>query len=150
RCYTPAGLEPLARLVNGLGELIGDQPVAPAVVGTGLRGHLRLLGTDGLAGHALAGLDMALWDALAQSCRLPLVTLLGGAPRPIPCYASLRTMAPSGAAAEAERAAERGFRAVKLKLGKGDLDADVAAIAGVRGAVGDSVEVMVDYNQSLT
>ena len=37
---------------------------------------------------AMAGIDMAAWDALAQSLRLPLVRLLGAAPRPIPAYNS--------------------------------------------------------------
>jgi mandelate racemase len=150
RCYTPTALQPLTQLVTNLGSLTEGQPAAPAVVDTVLRAHLRLLGADGLAAYALAGIDMALWDVLAQGCRVPLGVLLGGRPRPVPCYASLRTMAPSGAAVEAEQAVSRGFTAVKLKLGRGGIDADLAAIGAVRRAVGDRVAIMVDYNQTLT
>jgi mandelate racemase len=41
---------------------------------------------------AMAGIDMALWDARARACDVPLVTLLGGEPGTVPAYASLRTM----------------------------------------------------------
>jgi mandelate racemase len=150
RCYTPTALQPLTQLVTNLGSLAQGCPAAPAVVDAVLRTHVRLLGADGLTGHALAGIDMALWDALAQRCQVPLTVLLGGRPRPIPCYASLRTMALAGAAAEAEQAVNRGFTAVKLKLGRGGIDADLAAIRAVRSAVGDTVAIMVDYNQTLT
>jgi mandelate racemase len=78
---------------------------------------------------------------------VPLVTLLGGTPRAIPAYASLRTMSPRAAAAEAEAALAQGFTAVKLKAGPtGDLD----AIRAVRAAVGAQTRIMVDYNQSLS
>jgi mandelate racemase len=93
---------------------------------------------------------MALWDARARASGLPLVTLLGGTPGPIPAYASLRTMAPTSAAAEAEEALARGFRAVKLKVGRSDLAADLAAIRAVREVIGPDVRLMVDYNQSLS
>jgi mandelate racemase len=150
RCYTPAALAPLTRLVTQLGSLVEGQPAAPASVEAALRAQLRLLGTQGLAGLAMAGIDMALWDALAQACGVPLVVLLGGRPRPIRAYVSLRTMDPAGAAAEAEQALARGFTAVKVKIGRGGIDADLAAIREVRRAVGDAVAVMVDYNQSLS
>jgi len=150
RCYTPTALQPLTHLVTNLGSLVEGGPAAPAAVDTILRTHLRLLGTEGLAGHALAGIDMALWDVLAQACRVPLTVLLGGQLRPIPAYASLPTMAPAGAATEAEQAVTGGFTAVKVKLGRGDLNADLATIRAVRRAVGDSVAIMVDYNQSLS
>ena len=93
---------------------------------------------------------MALWDARARACGVPLVTLLGGTPQPIPAYASLRTMAPAGAAAEAGEALALGFRAVKVKVGRSDLAADLATIRAVRQAVGADVRLMVDYNQSLS
>ncbi|HEX8930963.1 MAG TPA: mandelate racemase, partial [Actinomycetota bacterium] len=101
RSYTPAALAALARLVADLGELTEGLPAAPGVVEASLRARLRLLGTSGLVGMALAGIDMALWDALARRLGVPLATLLGGEPRPVPAYASLRTMEPAAAAAEA-------------------------------------------------
>lgn len=43
-----------------------------------LQQHFRLLGPQGLTGIAMASIDMAVWDALAKACGLPLVAFLGG------------------------------------------------------------------------
>jgi mandelate racemase len=150
RTYTPAGLAPLAALVTELGTLVTGGPAAPLAVEAALRHRLRLLGTVGLTGMAMAGLDMALWDARARALAVPLATLLGGEPRPVPAYASLRTMAPAEAADEAAALVTAGFTAVKLKLGRADLAADLAAVRAVRTATGAAVTLMVDYNQCLT
>jgi len=150
RCYTSVALQPLARLVADLGPLIKGDAAAPAAIEQKLRRHFLLLGPQGLVGMALAGIDMAAWDALAQACGLPLVTLLGGAPRPVPAYASLRSMSPDVAAAEAEAVLALGVAAIKVKVGRGDLDVDLETIRAVRRAVGDDIALMVDYNQSLS
>jgi mandelate racemase len=97
RCYTPTALRPLAQLLTTLGGLLRGAAAAPASVERRLAQHFRLLGPQGLTGIALAGIDMALWDARARACGLPLVTLLGGEPRPVPAYASLGAMRRRGA-----------------------------------------------------
>jgi len=150
RCYTPVALQPLVQLVANLGDLVRGDAAEPAAVEQKLQRHLRLLGPQGLTGIAVAGIDMALWDACAKAAGVPLVRLLGGEPKPLPAYASLRTMRPSGAAADAEAAVALGFTAIKLKLGWGELAADLEAIQAVRQAVGNEVDLMVDYNQSLS
>jgi mandelate racemase len=150
RCYTPVALDPLVRLIANLEDLVKGDPAEPAAVEDKLQRHFRLLGPQGLTGIAMAAVDMALWDACAKAAGVPLVSLLGGRPVPIPAYASLRSMRPAAAAAEAEELAARGFTAVKVKLGGGDLDADLAAIRAVRRAIGDGVDLLVDYNQSLS
>jgi mandelate racemase len=99
---------------------------------------------------AMAGIDLALWDARARACEVPLVTLLGGEPRPVPAYASLRTMAAPAAAAEAEELLDRGFTALKVKVGGRDLAADLETVRALRRVAGDGVRLMVDYNQSLS
>ena len=149
-CYTPAALHPTARLVLNFAGLIKGDPAAPGTIEEKLQRHVRLLGPQGLTGLAIAAIDIALWDALAKACALPLARLLGGVPEPVPAYASLRAMSPERVAAEAEDAAGRGFRAVKIKVGRSDLEADLAAIRAVRCAVGDRTQVMVDYNQGLS
>jgi mandelate racemase len=150
RCYTPTALGPLVQLVANLGGVLAGDAAVPASVARKLQRHFRLLGPQGLTGIAMAGIDMALWDARAKACGVPLATLLGGEPKPVPAYASLRTMSPDGAAAEAEELVARGFRAIKVKIGRGDLAADLATIRAVRRAIGDGVRLMVDYNQSLS
>ena len=77
---------------------------------------------------------MAAWDAVALSVDLPLATLLGSAPKPIPAYNSngLGLIAPEEAADEAEELLAEGFKAVKLRVGRQDFAADLAAVRAVR------------------
>ncbi|HTD37869.1 MAG TPA: enolase C-terminal domain-like protein [Candidatus Limnocylindrales bacterium] len=150
RCYIPTALAPLVKLIANLEPPLQRDAAVPFEVERKLLRHFRLLGPQGLVGIAMAGIDMAIWDARAKACGVPLVTLLGGAPRPIPVYASLRTMSPEGASAEAEELVARGFRAIKVKIGRADLAADLATIRAVRRAIGEGVRLMVDYNQSLS
>ena len=150
RCYARVALDPLAQLIDNVGGLLAGGDADPARAGDLLQRHFRLLGPQGLVGIALGGIDMALWDLRARAEGVPLVVLLGGSLKPIPAYASLRTMSPAAAAAEAGDAVERGFGAVKLKVGRGSLADDLEAVRAVRSAVGDGVRLMVDYNQSLT
>jgi mandelate racemase len=60
------------------------------------------------------------------------------------------TASPDAVADEAEKLVERGFHAVKLRLGYPTLQQDLAALLAVRRRVSDSVAIMVDYNQALT
>ena len=59
-------------------------------------------------------------------------------------------MAPAAVADEAVRLTERGFKAVKLRLGYPTLEEDLAALKAVRERLGAGIEVMVDYNQALS
>ena len=150
--YTPLTLKPLVAFLNEVEKLIIDQPVSPLALAEQLQGRFRLLGTQGLAGMAMAGIDIAAWDILAKAAELPLVRLLGGQERPIPAYNScgLGISNSQHLAAEAQDLIAPGFGAVKVRLGYPDIAADVAAVRTVREAVGDGVLIMSDYNQSLS
>src|SRR5678815_2751071 len=101
---------------------------------------------------AMAGIDMAAWDALCQSLRLPLVRLLGAAPRPIPAYNSkgLGIQPLKALEKEAVELVEEGFRAIKLRLGRADAAQDLEALRAVKKAIGPGVTLMVDFNQGLS
>jgi mandelate racemase len=139
--YTSAALKPA--LIVGAG-------VAPVALEQQLQHFFRLLGPQGLTGIAMAGIDMAAWDALAQASGLPLVRLLGGEGRPIPAYASLGMGSAQSIAREAEQALEQGFQAIKFKIGFPSVKTDPEVIRAVRSAVGKEVALMVDYNQFLS
>jgi len=150
RVYTPLALESLAQLLRDLESHLAGANAAPDLVRAKLQSTFRLLGPQGLTGIAMAAIDMALWDALAKARELPLVRLLGGEPKPIPAYASLRSMSPRAAASEAAQMCELGFSAIKVKIGRGTLEDDLAAIRAVRRAIGSDASLLVDYNQSLS
>lgn len=148
--YTPLVLRPLKGLADALGGLLGGMPCAPHELERGFDARLRLLGNTGLVTMALAGIDMAAWDALARAAGLPLARLLGGAPRPVPAYFSQGL---DGVARSVELAAEcldRGFRAMKIKAGRATLAEDVEVIRAVQDVLGSRAALAVDYNQSLT
>jgi mandelate racemase len=148
--YQTFTLAPLRDLVIALGECVKGEPVAPVDLDNALRARMTLFGTRGLQGMALSGLDMAAWDALAVRAGVPLATLLGGRPRPIPAYNSLGMIPPAEARDAAAKTVAAGFKALKVKIGWPTLAEDLAVVRAARKVLGDDVALMVDFNQSLT
>ncbi len=148
--YPAAALRPCADLIANLEALIQNEPVAPQSIFEKLHSRLRLLGTQGLTGMAIAAIDIALWDVLARAQRVPLARLLGGAERPVQAYGAVGYDGPADSARAAERWISRGFRGVKAKIGYPTVAEDVEVIRAIRNAVGPGAAIMVDYNQSLT
>lgn len=151
-CYTPVALKPVTQLISNLEDVVRDRVLAPFEIERGLQGRFRLLGTQGLAGIALAGIDMAAWDALGKACEMPLVRMLGGEPRTVRAYNScgLGIIGSDRAGAEAQELVTPGFKAIKVRLGYPDLQTDLAVVHSVRDAVGRDILLMADYNQSLS
>jgi mandelate racemase len=149
-CYTSIALKPIADLIEALQPLIEGDVVAPLALAQKLQGRFRLLGPQGFAGIAMAGIDMAAWDLLAKSGGLSLTRLLGGEEKPVPAYHSLGMAGPDGAAREAAESIKLGFRCVKYKVGYQQVEQDRAVIRAARSEAGDNLQVMVDYNQSLS
>jgi mandelate racemase len=156
RCYLFAigknALKPIATLVEAMAEMLQGDPVVPFDLEKKLRAKYTLLGVHNIVLFAMSGIDMAAWDALAQAHKLPLVRLLGGAPRPIRAYNSkgLGIMPVKALAKEATDLVEEGFTAVKLRLGRPQAKADLEALRAVKKAIGPQITLMVDFNQGLT
>jgi muconate cycloisomerase/chloromuconate cycloisomerase len=92
-----------------------------------------------------AGVNTALWDALARTLDVPLTVLLGGPFRhEVPVKISL-SGDDDDVRAGYETARELGFSAFKVKVGK-DPDADVARVALVRELAGADALIGVDAN----
>ncbi len=147
--YHAFTLAPLRELVLALGDIIKGDQVAPVELDKKMRARMTLFGTRGLQGLAVAGIDMAAWDALAVAAGLPLANLLGGRPRPIPAYNSLGMIPPGEAADAAAKTAAAGFKAMKVKIGWPTLAEDLAVVRAARKHLGDDAALMVDFNQSL-
>ena len=148
--YTVAALRPVAEFVTNIEHLVKGEPLAPVAITDKLAGRFRLLGTQGLVGMALAGIDMALWDALARVHGSSLAALLGCVETPIRAYGAVGHDGAVGSAHTAEEWAKRGFLGVKAKIGYSDLKEDVQVVRAIRQAVGCDMAIMVDYNQCLT
>ncbi|KQW39205.1 mandelate racemase [Rhizobacter sp. Root404] len=148
--YTPIAQKPCAEFITGCAALVVGKELSPTAISDALHARFRLLGTQGIAGMALAGIDMALWDAFAKSREQALHVLLGGETAPLKYYGSIGMDGAEGSAREAERWARQGALGVKAKIGYASLDEDVAVIRAMRDAVGPDVSLMVDYNQCLS
>lgn len=145
-------LRPIVALVEAMGEMLAGDAVAPFEIERKLRRNYALLGVHNIVLFALAGIDMAAWDAYAQSLAQPLCKLLGGAPRPIRAYNSkgLGIMPLKQLAREADALVKEGFSAVKLRLGRPEAQDDLAALRAVKKAVGPAITLMCDFNQALS
>jgi mandelate racemase len=152
--YLPKTMKYLIPALLDFGEMLKGRRVSPVDLYETARKSLHFVGYQGLSMIAVAGLDMAAWDALAKAADVPLCVLLGGSVGPVNAYNSngLWLQSPESAAAEAvELLDERGggFRALKLRLGRADAREDLATIKAVRDAIGEDIDLMVDFNQAL-
>jgi mandelate racemase len=151
--YIVKSMRYLVPALNDLADLLKGRTVAPVEIYDAARKSLHFVGYQGLSMIAVAGLDMAAWDALAKAAGMPLCVLLGGSVGPVKSYSSngLWLKEPEAVAAEAvELRDEGGFSGLKLRLGRERVEDDLATIEAVRGAVGADVQLMIDYNQGLT
>ena len=110
--------------------------------------RLKLVGWQGFAGMVVGTIDIASWDALSRAMDLPLAVLLGGEMRPLPAYDSFGMLDHRTDLPWLEASVANGFKAIKIKLGAGDVESDVALVANVRQTIGDGVRLMLDVNQS--
>ena len=151
-CYFPAAMPAIAKILEEVARVVEGERLAPADLWSKLAERFALIGVQGIVRMAMAGFDVAAWDALAIAAGWPLATLIGSSPKRIPAYNScgLGLMAPREVADEAEKLLARGFRAVKLRLGYPTLAEDLAALHAVKKRVGNKIAVMVDYNQALS
>ena len=125
------------------------RPAAPAEVWQGLWEHLHEAGGGGVTTIALAGLDLALWDAEARAASLPVSGVLGRRRDSVRAYGSGVNLHYSleELVAQVRRWTDAGFGAVKIKVGKPTLDEDIERVAAVREALGPDRELMIDANQ---
>jgi mandelate racemase len=151
-CYRDSGARAIDAVLHEAVDLVSGQPVVPADIDHFLSRRYALLGVSGVVRMALAAIDIALWDALAIAANMPLAQFLGADLAPIRAYNSdgLGLMAAPAAASEAVKLLDVGFNAVKLRLGHPDPATDLSVAKAVRAAIGDSVDLMVDYNQALS
>jgi mandelate racemase len=126
--YTPLTLRPIVQFINGIAPELVGKPVTPRARMRQLEQRLKLVGWQGFAGMAAGALDMALWDVLACAAGVPLAVLLGSECHALPAYDSYGILDPKCDLPWLEQSVANGFKAVKIKIGAGDLASDVATV----------------------
>jgi L-alanine-DL-glutamate epimerase-like enolase superfamily enzyme len=98
---------------------------------------------------AKACIDIALHDILGKTTHKPLFMLLGGYRTEVLTDITLGIKPPKEMAKDASEAVEKGFKALKVKVGV-DWIEDVERVRMIREAVGNETELRVDANQGWT
>jgi mandelate racemase len=149
--YFRQAMPAIASILRAIEERAAGQPVEPEALWAALAERFALIGVQGIVRMAMAGFDVACWDAVAVASGVPLARLLGAEPRPIPAYNScgLGLMPTDALADEAEKLLAGGFRAIKLRLGYPTLAEDLVAVHAVKRRIPTGIALMVDYNQAL-
>ncbi|TFZ04355.1 mandelate racemase/muconate lactonizing enzyme family protein [Ramlibacter rhizophilus] len=158
--------EVIGSIVNDIAShaLVGLDPLAHEQIWERLYWLLTPRGQSGYASHAIAAIDLALWDLKGQLLGQPVWRLLGGARQEVPVYATFgfAFFDREELAAAAKSWVERGFKRLKMTVGHHGLQRrdeprplneliaeDVRRIQAVREAVGPDVQIYIDANCSL-
>lgn len=108
-------------------------------------------GIDGIQKWAYATVNVAMWDAWAKTLDTPIWKLLGNHNDKAPVYGSGGWLSYSDEELINEVAGykNRGFQAVKIKVGSDIKNRDIERLTKVREAVGNDIKIMMDANQGM-
>lgn len=150
--FNKAGSAAQKAVVEHLSSVVlGEDPRATARIWDKMWKALIQWGHAGIPVMGMAALDAACWDAVGKIANQPLANLLGRKLDAVPAYASglWITNDLDQLQREARDFIEEGFRAMKMRVGRGDVAKDVAAVRAVREAIGPEVDLMVDFSSAL-
>lgn len=114
--------------------------------------HIHYVGRGGIASFAISTIDIALWDIRCKKADKPLYKMAGGADNICKAYCGgIDLQFPIPKLLDNMRTyLDSGFNAVKIKIGRENLEEDLERIKAVREFVGPDVTFMVDANYSMT
>jgi L-alanine-DL-glutamate epimerase-like enolase superfamily enzyme len=132
--------------------LLGHDPAFPRRIRAELWKALEYNGVGGVMQFAIAAVDIAVWDILGKSAGLPVYKMLGAFRDRMPVYSMCGWYYDndndlSRYKRSLTEAMEQGYHAVKIKVGRGDIEDDVRRIRLAFETVGKGRRVMVDANQ---
>jgi L-alanine-DL-glutamate epimerase-like enolase superfamily enzyme len=138
-----------ARLVDRVlaGIVLGHDAMAVEEQWRAMLRAVRNIGRPGIVSHAIAAVDVALWDLKARLLGLPLAGLLGMARSGIPVYGSGGFTSYSPAKIQEQFSAwiQSGITKVKMKVGA-DPENDLERVRLVKQAIGGEIDLFVDAN----
>ncbi len=114
--------------------------------------HLHFGGRGGSVSLAVSACDIALWDLKARRFNTPLWRLLGGFDAAVPCYAGGIDLdfTLDALLRQTDDNLAKGFRAIKMKVGRARLSEDVERVRAMRAYLGPDFPLMVDANMRWT
>jgi L-alanine-DL-glutamate epimerase-like enolase superfamily enzyme len=136
-----------------LPEVIGEDASRPEAIWRKLHDSTRATMVGAITSLALAAVDIAIWDLRARSLGLPVWQLAGGAQERVALYdtdGGWLHLSSQELVSNALASMERGYKGVKVKVGKPSAAEDLARLRAVREAIGPHVALMVDANQGFT
>ena len=159
-CFGPGNIAIANKgIVEGVIQpmILGMDPIDRDVIWHKVYNLMRDHGQKGMPLQSLSGVDIALWDIAGKVTGQPVYKLLGGAHRErIEVYGYGMMLRPEPVSDLAKRfkdeAAEirdMGFKATKMKIGRGPKD-DVILAQAVRDGVGAGFKFMADANHAYT
>lgn len=109
-------------------------------------------GMEGINRSAFGALNLAMWDAWARSVDQPVWKMFGVSAHEVPVYGSGGWISYSidELIDEVTDYQRRGFTAVKIKVGSGDIENDLERLTRCREALGPATAIMMDANQGLS
>lgn len=113
---------------------------------------LHYIGRGGLVSFAISAVDIALWDLKGHKEQEPLWRLLGGYSGCAKAYAGGidLQLSTEELLEQTRQNLDKGFRAIKMKVGRTHLREDVERVAAVRDLLGPDIPLMVDANMRWT
>ena len=139
-----------------------EHDLAPAILGKDgsdiehiydfMEWHIHYVGRGGIASFAISAIDIALWDIRCKALEQPLWKVAGGAAQECKAYCGgIDLMFPlEKLLANIQGYLDSGFNAVKIKIGRPDLEEDLARIKAVRELIGEDIIFMVDANYAMS
>lgn len=148
--YSPLAI---AGAIKDLGKLIIGEKVHDTVKVFKKFDHANeYFGQEGINRWAQAAFNIAMWDAWCKILGQPIWKILGTSVNEVPIYGSggWISYTTEELIAEVSGYKKRGFKAVKIKVGKPDWKEDLERLRLVREAVGNDIGIMMDANQGMT
>jgi L-alanine-DL-glutamate epimerase-like enolase superfamily enzyme len=141
-----------AMVEHDFNVLIGKDGTDIAGIYDFLEWHVHYVGRGGIASFAISAVDIALWDIKCKKAGQPLWKMAGGEGNTCKAYCGgIDLMFPLEKLLNNMKGyLARGFNAVKIKIGRENLQEDLDRIKAVREYVGPDVTFMVDANYSMS
>ncbi|AWW29527.1 uroporphyrinogen decarboxylase [Echinicola strongylocentroti] len=139
-----------------------DHDLAPALLGMDgteidkiydfMEWHIHYVGRGGVASFAISTIDIALWDIKGKQAESPLWKMAGGHNNKCKAYrGGIDLQFPLPKLLDNMKSyLEAGFNAVKIKIGRENLEEDLERIKAVREFIGPDITFMVDANYSMS